>query len=295
MVMNIVMRIFLMSAVLLCVACGQTPEKTQETPQDAKQASGEQGGQYPPKDKAAQKAVSLSMDEISAAKEQYLVPSPGEILSALDKLDRVAWSQLASYDTKADYDDKYVRALNLGVRVADAFMAVNARDASKFGEMSTIVFDLAREIGLGDVLEGKRSELDNLAAEGRWDELRAALDNVQNDVRQEVKAMGESELIVLASIGGWMEGLRVVSAHLKDNYAAEKAELLKQARLIDYFLTEISEMPAEVQAHPTVEAAQATLSELAPLLGTEAGVGATETVQMHRITDQLVSTIEQGT
>jgi hypothetical protein len=281
------MRIIPMLSLLLCVACAQPTKQTQPADSEAS------GSQSAPK-KKVEKIAQLSLEEIGEAKKQYLVPSPGEILSSLDKLDRVAWSRLASYDTKADYDDKYARALNLGVRVADAFMAVNARDASKFGEMSTIVFDLAREIGLGDVLEGRRGDLDNLAADGRWEELKAALDNVQNDVRQEVKAMGESELVVLASAGGWMEGLRVVSAHLKDHHTDENAELLKQARLIEYFRSEISQMPAEVQQHPLVMATVQTLSTLAPLVGTEAGVGLNETKQIYQVTDRLVATLEAG-
>jgi hypothetical protein len=283
------MRTLPLLGLVLCIACAQTPEQNQSTaPEDEYTSPPE-----PKPIKKVQKVAQLSLEEISAAKDQYLVPSPGEILSSLDKLDRVAWGQLASYDTKADYDDKYLRALNLGVRVADAFMAVNSRDASRFGEMSTIVFDLAREIGLGDVLEGKRGDLDNLAGEGRWEELKAALDNVQNDVRQEVKAMGENELIVLASIGGWMEGLRVVSAHLKDNYAAEKAELLGQARLIDYFLTEIEKMPQDVKANPVIAEAKKSLNQLAPVLNTEQ-ITAQGTVQIHDITAQLVETIENG-
>jgi len=258
------MRTFPWLGLMLCIACAQTPEQNQSNASENEPTSAQKSQQA----ENVQKVAQLSLEEMSAAKDQYLVPSPGEILSSLDKLDRVAWGQLASYDTKADYDDKYLRAMNLGVRVADAFMAVNSRDASKFGEMSTIVFDLAREIGLGDVLEGKRGDLDNLAAEGRWEELKAALDNVQNDVRQEVKAMGEDELIVLASIGGWMEGLRVVSAHLKDHYAVDKAELLGQARLIDYFLSEIDEMPEEIKSHPVIAEAKKSLNQLAPVLNT---------------------------
>lgn len=283
------MRTFPLLGLMLCLACTQAPEHNQSTAPENESTSLQESKQT----EKVQKVAQLSLEEMSAAKDQYLVPSPGEILSSLDKLDRVAWGQLASYDTKADYDDKYLRALNLGVRVADAFMAVNSRDASKFGEMSTVVFDLAREIGLGDVLEGKRGDLDNLAAEGRWDELKAALDNVQNDVRQEVKAMGEDELIVLASIGGWMEGLRVVSAHLKDHYAVDKAELLGQARLIDYFLSEIQEMPEDAQSHPTIEAAHKSLDRLAPVLNTER-VSVEGTSEIHDITAQLVEIIESG-
>jgi len=282
------MRILPLLGLCLCLACAPSPEQEQAPP-----AESESSDQSAQKAEKVQKVAQLSLEEMSAAKEQYLVPSPGEILSSLDKLDRVAWNQLASYDTKADYDDKYVRALNLGVRVADAFMAVNSRDASRFGEMSTIVFDLAREIGLGDVLEGKRGQLDNLAAEGRWDELKAALDNVQNDVREEVKAMGEDELVVLASVGGWMEGLRVVSAHLKDHYAVDKAELLGQSRLIDYFLSEIDEMPEDARTHPKIEAARQALNRLAPVLSTER-ISVEETAQVYTITAQLVENIESG-
>lgn len=278
-----------MLSLLLCVACAQ-PAKQQT---DTAIPKGQQEEVKIPSQKAQQVAP-LSADELQKAKQHYLVPSPGEILSSLDKLDRVAWNQLASYNTKADYDDKYARALNLGVRAADAFMAVNSQDAPRFGEMSTIVFDLAREIGLGDVLEGKRSDLDNLAAEGKWEELKAALDNVQNDVQNEVEAMGEDELVVLASAGGWMEGIRAVSAHLKDNYSDEHAELMRQGRLIRYYLGKFEEMPADVLSHPLLSSTQETLAQIAPLLETESGITQQDIAQVHALTSALVDQFERG-
>lgn len=243
---------------------------------------------------SVQKVADLSLNEMESAETQYLVPSPGEVLSSLDKLDRVPWSQLASYETKADYDDKHARSFNLGVRVADAFMAVNAEDAAQFGEMSTIVFDLAREIGLGEVLESQRGELDNLAAEGRWEELKAALDNVQNDVRSEVEAMGEDELIVLASVGGWMEGMAAVTAHLKENYSAEHAQLLQQTELLTYFLQKIKAMEGPAREHPLVQQAEETLQKLLPLIEGEEVPSLAETQQIHTFTSALVEQIEQG-
>ena len=245
-------------------------------------------------DASIQKVAALSMEEMESAQSQYLVPSPGEVLSSLDKLDRVAWSQLASYNAKADYDDKYARALNLGVRVADAFMAVNAEDAAKFGEMSTIIFDLAREIGLGDVLENQRSELDNLAAEGQWEELKAALDNVQTDVRDEVEAMGEDDLVALASAGGWLEGMSAVTAHLQENYSADKAELLQQSELLAYFIQKFAEMGSTATSHPLVEKTQLTLLSLQPLVEGESAPSVEVTQQIHQLTEELVAEIESG-
>jgi len=282
------MRLFPIFGLTLLIACAQTPD-----PQtgNSEQTEPQEQQITPPK---TQKVAQLSLGEMEEAKSNYLVPSPGEILSSLDKLDKVAWSQLASYETKADYDDKYGRALNLGVRVADAFMAINARDAAKFGEMSTIIFDLAREIGLGDVLEGQRTKLDGLASEGRWEELQAALDDVQTDVRNEVEAMGEDELVVLASAGGWLEGMRVVSAHLKDNYAEDKAGLLLQSGMIDYFRDEFATMPEGARSHPLVAATEKCLQDIAPMVQSESPADAAGITGMYESTNTLIDRIERG-
>ena len=282
--------LFSLVAILSFVACSDSSEQNTEQAEDQVSISldSESDGE------SVKKVAALSLSEMESAESQYLVPSPGEVLSSLDKLDRVPWSQLASYDLKADYDDKYARALNLGVRVADAFMAVNAEDAGKFGEMSTIIFDLAREIGLGDVLESQRSELDNLASQGKWEELKAALDNVQTDVKDEVQAMGEDELIVLASIGGWIEGMAAVTAHLEENYSAENATLLQQQELVAYFLQKLESMQGPAKEHPLVVQSETTLSAVLPMIEGESVPTMEQTKRIHEQTQTLVARIEAG-
>jgi len=289
------MRIFIVllssSIIMGSVACNSSASENRDSSRLPTASISDQL----PGEPSAHKAVQLSPEEMQSAEKQYLVPSPGEVLNSLDKLDRVSWSQLASYDSKADYDNKFARSLNLGVRVADAFMAVHAQDAARFGEMSTIVFDLAREIGLGDVLEDQRGKLDNLASEGRWEELKAALDNVQTDVRDEVERLGEDELVVLASAGGWLEGMRAVTAHLKDDYSVEKAELLQQQSLISYFIQEFEAMEGTRAAqNPLVQQMQRTLDALLPLVEVDKAPSIEATVEINELTRQLLAKIEAG-
>lgn len=248
------------------------------------------------KEEGPEKDYAISEADKQQAASNYLVPSPGEILSALNKLDRVDWTQLASFNQKANYENKYARSLNLGVRVADAFVAINAEDSESFGEMSSIIFDLGQKLGIGRVLTEKRADLDELAGRGAWSDMRAELDNVQSEIQSEVEALGESDLVVLASLGGWLEGLRVVSGHLKDNYSEDNSELLNQGGLIGYYAGELDALGSDATTNPLVGAVKDGLLSIQTALpeGEAAKVSQESVQKVNDVSSQLVTLIEQG-
>lgn len=243
-----------------------------------------------------EKDYSVSEADRQQAASNYLIPSPGEVLSALNKLDRVDWTQLASFNQQANYENKYARSLNLGIRVADAFVAINAEDSENFGEMSSIIFDLRQKLGIGRVITEKRADLDELAGRGAWSDMRAELDNVQSEIQEEVEALGESDLVILASLGGWLEGLRVVSGHLKDNYSEDNSELLNQGGLIYYYMEQLNAVSEDASTNALVSAVKTGLKDIqAALPEGEAAKVSQENIRMiNDLSNQLVTLIEKG-
>ena len=284
-------RLVLMASFFLLIACGTETQSQSDSGVNDVKALTQTDDESDPK-----KEMTISEADKQQAMSNYLVPSPGEILSALDKLDRVEWSQLASYNSSGSYANKYARSLNLGVRIADSFVAINAEDAENFGTMSGLVFDLGRELGISRVLTEKREDLEELASRGSWPEMRAELDNIQGEIKAEVEALGEDDLMVLAGIGGWLEGLRVVSAHLKDNYSEDKSELLNQGHLIQYYTDEIAKLGSDANSNPVVKAVSEGLSQIQVVIpANEANKVALEHVRtLHQVSERLIQTIEKG-
>jgi len=281
------MAIFRQTFVLLIalVACTEAQRSSGEEQQSTEEQTTSSSQQI-------DKSVPITQAEMDSAKMLYLIPSPGEIFTALDKLDQVPWGQMPSYESRTAYNDNETRALNLGIRVADAFMAIKAQDASNLGEMNEQIFSMSQEIGLGDALFQRREEIENLVGESKWDELNASLDNVQADVRQEVESMGEGELVVLASIGGWMEGLRAITDYLQNDYSEEKAELLELQDLLSYFNEEFKQMDSDVASHPLVTQTQQAVNEILQVIENKDMVSQEDVSQINQITSNLINTIE---
>ncbi|MEM7656422.1 MAG: hypothetical protein AAF399_09870 [Bacteroidota bacterium] len=284
----------LIAIVALCLLCSCATESDQAEAEtdvkDIKALLKKDGGASDNKD------TGVSEADKQQAMSNYLVPSPGEILSALDKLDRVSWNELASYNQNGSYDNKYARSLNLGVRVADSFVAINAEDAENFGYMSSLVFELGEDLGIKRVLTEKREDLNELARRGAWSDMRAELDNIQGEIQGQIEAIGEEDLVVLAGIGGWLEGLRVVSAHLKDNYSEDHSELLNQGSLIQYYTDELGKLGSDASAHPLVKSISDGLGEIQAVIPVgETNKVAMEHVQtLNQVSTRIIEAIEQG-
>ncbi|MBU4486037.1 MAG: hypothetical protein KKD38_03840 [Candidatus Delongbacteria bacterium] len=181
----------------------------------------------------------LSEEEKALFKTNIIVPVPSEIIMALDILSDVNWKAIVVYDYSANYADNYKIALNLGVRVAQGFIAIQAEDRKNTGEMFGVSRDLAENFGAKSEMFVDKAIISKMLNEGKWLELRAVLDDIHLKVKEEMKKY-DPDYVVLAGIGGWLEGLHIVSKALKSNYSEEASTILFQPELIDHFTKKIN-------------------------------------------------------
>jgi soluble cytochrome b562 len=227
---------FVFALVLLVYACGEsskTPNNQGDIPTDINL-----GNKGAPDGKDVQ--ITDADKEMALSDSNYLVPSPGEVLDALNRLEDIEWSTIMDYNEQTNYSDKASRALNLGIRIADSFVAINDKDKDNFGKMSAAIFELGDALNVGSILTDKRDDLEELSGKGEWNKMGVSINGIHNDIQMAIEDAGEDDLVSLASIGGWIEGLRIVSSHIATNYSADNAGLLNQVDLIKYYQRKIA-------------------------------------------------------
>lgn len=172
-------------------------------------------------------------------------PSPGELISAAGKLGtNVNWNQLAAYSSKSDYASKEAKALNLGIRVADAFVAVYAEDKTNLQSQNDAISKLSEGLGASAIAGPFKSQADKLIQEGKWKELRTMMDNLYFQLQpQGAEAEeGDQTISALTASGALLEGLSVVSTQLAKSYNKDGSSLLNQGELLEDCVDKINKL-----------------------------------------------------
>jgi hypothetical protein len=245
--------------------------------------------------------VSSAEDDVLTPEEManidaVLVPSPSELFVAINKMGEFDWDSVVTSNTNSNYDNMYMRALNLGVRSADGFLAIQAQDNKKLGEIIGTVLALARAMAVDEMILAKGSELHSLATNKKWKEVRNELDTLKAQTEDYIRQLGDEHNAVLVAAGGWLEGLRAVTKMLSDEYDLKASSILHQPALINYFQEKFREMPAQYKNVPMVSKIENALPEIAELLKGKPGEAIPqENIQrLYTISTELVLGIERG-
>jgi hypothetical protein len=70
----------------------------------------------------------------------------------------------------------------------------------------------------------------------------------------------------LISLGGWLRGLEITSGAVEGNYSSDRAAVLWQRDLINYFAEEIKTLPPAVAHKPLFEKIRAGVGAIRALL-----------------------------
>src|SRR5947207_9528351 len=103
-------------------------------------------------------------------------------------------------------------ALNLGILIADGYIAVEAKDAQAVKNVGKDIMTLAKPLSVKDKIIERGKKLEDLADTGQWDVLKEELEATQNEAKAALEANADKDLIVLVTIGGWARGTEVISS-----------------------------------------------------------------------------------
>jgi len=240
----------------------------------------------------------LTADERKNVEDQYLLPSPGDGLDALDHAAKIDWAALAvglGQGAEKAYPIDSDKALNLGVAVADAFVATKAKSKEQIKQTSAMVARLGLELSDDKSLEERRDRVRKLVDEGKWTELGDLLEKVRLDVLNELRVADDQDSVTLANVGGWLRGLNLASNALAKSYSAEGAKVLRQPGLIAYLETRVAKLDVTATQSKAVGAVKAKLGEIKALCTFAPEAKATlpeeKVKQLQQLTDELIKTI----
>lgn len=226
-----------------------------------------------------------------------LLPSPGELFITLERIGgEVDWTETGSFNPRYDYGDNPTRALNLGVRAADGFLAIQARNKAKLGEMFVTIITLAEELMVQDTVLEQGKEVEKLARREEWEQVHLELGNLRSSIIAEMDRMGDADTALLVTAGGWLEGLRAASAALDQNYDPRASSVLYQPQLVDYFAQKLPDMDKNARTNPAVIELIKHLAEIRDLVdvGYQKPVPPENVAKLKEISARIVDKIEKS-
>lgn len=232
------MKKYWLIAGLLLVGC--TGEDT-NSPEVKNGAEGAENTDKAPSQPKPIKKLSLG-DLTKAAEEVALVPSPAEMQRSLKNVGlKSNLSNLVSKDRNIDMSvaDKDNLAVRTGVVLADLVLTVKDTTKEEKVERLEKLKVGFKVLGAGDDIN---STIDGLISDIRTDALNSddllkEMDELSGVMVPELEYEAGEWVVPLIQAGSWLEGANLVSsAIITENKYDSAAQLLKQPRVVEYFL-----------------------------------------------------------
>jgi hypothetical protein len=201
-----------------------------------------------------------------------------------------------SYNKKTDYKNYYLRALNIGVRSANGFLAIQAKDKEALGGIIRTLLPIARALGVEETLLKRSDKFRKLAEEREGLRLRRELGKLKTAIESEMKRMGDDEIALLMSTGGWLEGLRAVTDILRSKYDKKASDLLRQPGIASYLGGKFKELDPDTLNDTMVKEIADKIPEIEKLINVDFGkpVPKENVEKLFIISNKLVKKIERG-
>lgn len=202
---------------------------------------------------AAEKPLTPAEMKSAIVLDEVALPTPGEFFAAINKLDRPNWSQLAARKPgPLTTGNRAQASLNLGTRVADGFIAIEAQDGQQVKNVGKDIIDLARGLGVSQSILARGNSIGDFAENNDWSALKEELDATENEVKHQMAAQKDSDLVALVTIGAWVRGLQAASTEINTNYHPEAALLLRQPAIVEYLVARIDVLPERLKSDELV-------------------------------------------
>jgi hypothetical protein len=213
--------------------------------------------------------AALTKEEMAGVvkSDAVTVPTPGEILAALNKQTKPNWQSRYRPPISTTFTSRPQIALNLGGLIADGYIAVEAEDSQQVKNIGKDIINLAKALGVSKDILSRGSSITDFADKNEWSTLKEELEETQNEVKQAMTEQHDQELVILVTLGGWIRGTEVVSSWIADNYTPESARLLRQPVLVSFMRGKLAELPAKTRTgDPLVKTVDEKLADIETLV-----------------------------
>ena len=210
----------------------------------------------------------------------YTAPSVAEIFQQLDDVKPLPFEELKREFPQAAHASREQMGMVFGGLVADGFLIVEARKQNLVEDLGRVLLRQARSLGVGDRVMRHSASLTELGKKGDWLAVRRELISTQQDVEQAMTELRDQKMAHLISLGGWLRGLEICAGAVESNYTPDRAAVLWQRDLINYFAEEITTLPPTVAHKPLFEKVRAGVGEIRDVLNTAPEAPALEQVKL---------------
>lgn len=194
--------------------------------------------------------------------ETVTLPSPGEFFAAVDKQFQPNWSKLERPAVPVATSRREHLALQLGVLLADGFVAIEAQDGQAAKNNGRDVLGLAKKLNVSQNVLSRGQNISDLADKADWRTLREELDAMQNDIRLSMQEQNDYDLLVFLMIGSWIRQMEIASDLLVKNPIPDATELLVQPAILDHLLERLDYLPDKTRANPLAQSLRNRLEAL---------------------------------
>jgi hypothetical protein len=241
----------------------------------------------------AAKEPSLKPEEIQSAivLDEISLPTPGEFFAAINKVERPNWSQMGREAGPLATTNRAQASLNLGTRVADGFIAVEAQDGQQVKNIGKDIIDLAKGLGVSQSILARGNSIGDFAENNDWSALKEELDATENEVKHQMAEQKDSGLVTLVTVGAWLRGVQAASGMVAANYKPETAKLLRQPAIVEFLIARLDELPERLKKDELVARVRGGLLEIKTDVA-PAGTPSADTVKaIQSTTNQLIDAI----
>jgi hypothetical protein len=196
----------------------------------------------------------------------YTAPSVAEIFQQLDDLKPLPFEELKRDFPQAAHASREQMGMVFGGLVADGFLIVESKKQNLVEDVGRVLLRQARSLGVGDRVMRHSASLTELGKKGDWPAVREELISTQQDVEEAMTELKDQKMAHLISLGGWLRGLEICAGAVERNYTPDRAAVLWQRDLINYFAEEIKTLPPTVAHKPLFEKVRTGVGEIRDVL-----------------------------
>ncbi|MHA3772242.1 hypothetical protein ACXR0O_11975 [Verrucomicrobiota bacterium sgz303538] len=200
----------------------------------------------------------LPPDDIAHMREElgvntFTAPSIEKVFQQLTALQPLTFEKLWRQPPDDTPQDRTQMALLTGTIIADGFLVVIVEKQSRIEPIARALLRLGKGLGIGDRVVKSGQHIVELAARERWKDVRRELTRSQADVEAALIALKDEEIAHLIALGGWVRGLEITSTAVVDRYTPERAKVLIQPDLLNYFNDRMSTLNPAIRQTPLIQ------------------------------------------
>lgn len=166
---------------------------------------------------------------------EFTAPSIRRIFEKLEELPPIPQDIVLRAKPEKLPMDRGELALELGFLMADGFIIIQTGKLSEVRPLAQELSRYAKALGAGERVNRHAASLLKHAEEGNSDKLKMELSLTQRDVEAELISLRDPDLAHFIGLGGWIRALEVATAALDKEFISEKALLICQPDIPEYF------------------------------------------------------------